>query len=259
MFHHNSQVNPIFKSGKLDAAVLLIHGFTGTPDCMRPQANHLNALGFTVSVPLLAGHGTTKENLAKTRWQDWYESCRKEFVQLAEKYSAVYVAGLSLGGVLALKIAQDYPQGPTAIACLATPIFLKSWVSVILPSVMNTPVRFLYRYQKKAAADIRDPMARKNYFNIGEMPLTCIDSLMKLQKLVKRDLAKIHCPTLLIHSRYDSTAPYESMSAIAQGISSTTTETITLENSFHLITIDYEKEIVNTKLSDFFSRFLLLK
>ncbi|OVE81236.1 hypothetical protein BVY03_04295, partial [bacterium K02(2017)] len=109
MFHHNPQINPIFKKGNKDVGVLLIHGFTATPDCMRYLANHLNSLGFSVSAPLLAGHGTTKENLAKTNWQDWYESCHQIFRKMQQDYSHIFVAGLSLGGLLALKLAQDYP------------------------------------------------------------------------------------------------------------------------------------------------------
>lgn len=256
MFHHSSQINPIFKSGKADAAVLLIHGFTGTPDCLRPLANHLNSLGYTVSAPLLAGHGTTKENLAQTRWPDWYETVHTEYKKLAEKYNQVFVGGLSLGGLLTLKLCEEFPQGITAFAAMATPLFLKAWVQAVLPLVMNTPAKIFYRYQKKAIADVKDPEAAKNYFSTDEMPLNCIESLMKLQGIVKRDLSKIHMPALIIHSRYDSTAPYQSMGYLAEHISSTTTETVTLENSFHLITIDFEKEIVSKKVGDFFGRFV---
>lgn len=256
MFHHNSQIDPIYKRGKADAAALLIHGFTGTPDCLRPLANHLHYLGFTVMAPLLAGHGTTREALAKTTWQDWYETVQTTFLELQEKHGHVYVAGLSLGALLTLKLAEDYPQALDAIACLSTPLYLNRWVNAFLPLVVHTPIRHVYQYQRKVDVDVKDPLAKKNFWNITEMPIRCIHSLTQLQKITRGNLAKIAAPTLLIHSRYDSTAPYDSMGIISNNISARVTETVTLENSFHLITLDYEKTLVSQKVGQFFLRFL---
>lgn len=256
MFHHSTQINPIFKQGSYDAAVLLIHGFTGTPDSMRPLANSLHDEGFTVSVPLLAGHGTTRENLARSGWQDWYDTAATHFLDLKQHYSAVFVGGLSLGGLLALRLAQVYPQEVTALASLATPLTLSTWVTLAVPLIVHTPLKFVYPYQRKAKADVKDPNARKNYWSIHDMPITCIHSLMQLQHLVRQELARVVCPTLLIHSRYDATAPYKSMNDIAKNISANITETITLKNSFHLVTIDYDKNLVGQRVGAFFLRFL---
>lgn len=256
MIHHNAQIDPIFKKGKADAAVLLLHGFTGTPDSMRPLANHLHYLGFTVSVPLLAGHGTTKENLAKTGWESWYDSAQRAFTELQEKHSHVFIAGLSLGSLLTLKLAEDYPQAIDAIACLSTPLHLKTWIHMLLPVIVHTPLNQFYRYQRKMDIDIKDPLAKKNFWNIGDMPIACIYSITLLQKAVQQKLSRITAPTLLMHSRYDSTAPYDSMSQISGQIASRITETITLENSFHQITLDYERSLVSQKVGQFFLRFL---
>lgn len=253
--HHNPQIDPIYKKGKKDAAVLLIHGFTGTPDAMRPLANHLHGLGFTVSAPLLDGHGTTKENLARSNAETWYQSSRQAFLTLQEQHSKVFVAGLSLGGVLALKLAQEYPQVIHGLSCLATPIHLHTWVRMAMPFVRYTPLKYLYSYQKKARLDVKDPLVVKNYWHVKEMPVNCIQSLMDLQEEVRNGLTKVISPTLIIHSRYDSTAPYESMNYICKHISAPVTETITLENSYHLITVDYEKDRVSEKTGEFFSRF----
>lgn len=256
MFHHNAQVDPIYKKGQNQGAVLLLHGFTGTPDSMRSLANHVHALGFTVSVPLLAGHGTTKESLSKTGWKDWYDSASHAFLELKEKHSHIAVCGLSLGGLLTLRLAEDYPQAIHAIACLATPLYLKTWAQLLVPLVAQTPLANLYPYQKKFSVDVKDPQAKVNYWNIEEMPVSCVNSIIKLQTAVRQDLGKITAPTLLIHSRYDSTAPYGSMGDIARRIAAQVTETVTLENSFHLVTLDYEKEAVAQRVGLFFSRFL---
>lgn len=255
MFYH-SQINPIYRKGKKDAAVLLIHGFTGTPDIMRPLANHLHEQGYTVLAPLLAGHGTTRENLAASTWQDWYGTCVAAFEDLKDDHQKIFVAGLSLGGILALKLAEDHPSAFRAAACLSTPLFLEKWVHYALPAIMSTPLRYIYRYQKKMTLDVKDQSVINNIWNITEMPIASIYSLTKLQKVVYKNLAKVIAPTLLIHARSDSTASYENMNVIAGGISSAVTETVTLENSHHLITVDFEKDVVNRKVADFFGRFV---
>jgi carboxylesterase len=255
MYHH-SQVNPIYKKGRGRAGALLIHGFTGSPDIMRPLANHLNDLGLTVFAPLLAGHGTTKENLAASTWRDWYGTVNKAFEELKAECSAICVAGLSLGGVLALKLAEDRPEDIRALTCLATPLVLDGWVRLALPAILNTPLKLFYRYQKKAGLDVKDASVKTNVWNIAEMPLASIASLTELQAEVKSALSRVATPTLLIHARADSTAPYANMQMIAAGISSTVTETVTLENSYHLVTVDFEKELVNRKVAEFFSRFV---
>lgn len=252
---YNPQITSIFRKGKKTAAVLLLHGFTGTPDSMRHTANQLHDMGFTVSAPLLAGHGTTKEKLAESTWKNWYKTAETEFINLTKDYKQVFVVGLSMGGVLGLKLAQDHADKLTGLTCLATPVFLSSWVRVLLPLIATTPLGLFYQYQAKSNPDVKDPVAGKNYWSITDMPLSCIRSLMDLQTRVRAKLDQVTTPTLLIHSRYDSTAPYESMGYITQHISSTITETLTLENSFHLITIDYEKDLVAQKTGEFFLRF----
>lgn len=253
---NNPQIDTIFKRGDNGAGVLLLHGFTGTPDSMRPVVNALHAQGFTVLAPLLAGHGMTAEKLAQTGWNDWLATAQKSFSELKENCSKVYVGGLSLGALLTLKMATLYPQSIEAIACLATPLYLKAWVRGLLPVVMNSPAKSFWKYQKKMDIDVKDPAAKENFWNIDQMPLSCIASLMDLQHDVRENLWKIQTPTLLIHSRHDSTAPYDSMNRVAAAIGSSVTETVTLENSFHIITLDYDKELVADKVCDFFKRFL---
>lgn len=254
--HHNPQIDPIFKRGTNGAGVLLIHGFTGTPDSMRPVVNKLHDDGFTVSAPLLAGHGTTPENLAETSWKDWFQSAQSAYMDLHEKCSKIFVTGLSLGALLTLKLAMEYPQSISAISCLATPLYLKSWASNLLPIIWHTPIRILYKFQKKLGVDIKDPMAKENFWNYDRMPISCIISITDLQKSLRDSLANIQTPVLLMHSRHDSTASYESMNEVASQASSAITETITLENSYHVITLDYERELVANKVSSFFERFL---
>lgn len=254
--HHNPQIDPIYKRGTNGAGALVIHGFTGTPDSVRPVVNALHDEGFTVTAPLLKGHGTTPEDCSKTNWKDWYASAQNAYIELQEKCSKIFVCGLSLGSLLSLKLALDYPQSISALACLATPLYLRAWVRSLLPLVSYTPLNALWKYQKKYKVDIKDPEAANNFWNYDLMPLSCIASITELQTLIRDQLLSIKSPLLLAHSRHDSTAPYNSMNIVATNVSSAITETVTLENSYHVITIDYDKELVSQKVTDFFKRFI---
>ena len=90
--------------------VLVLHGFTGSTQTVRDWAAHLAAAGLTVRAPLLAGHGGTWQDLAKAGWTDWYADASRAFDSLSQRCSQVFVAGLSMGGCLALRLAET--QGP---------------------------------------------------------------------------------------------------------------------------------------------------
>jgi len=252
MNQHSPQIDPIFKTGTLDAAILVIHGFTASPDSMRPLINHLNELGFHVEAPLLAGHGRTLEQLSQSRWTDWYDTVQVALKKLKEKHRQVFVTGLSLGGVLTLKLAEEFDYEIDGIACLATPVFLEPWVHVTLSLLAHTPLRLIYKYHNKGETSVKDPEALKNYWHIKKMPVNCLISLVNLQKKVRMGLQNITADTLLIHSLHDTSAPYENMEYIERNLKSPFIETVTLENSFHLITLDYDKDIVNQSVGDFF-------
>lgn len=254
--HHNPQIDSLYKKGHNGAAVVLLHGFTGTPDSMRPLANKLHEEGFTVIAPLLAGHGTTPEKCAQTKWPDWIHTAEQAVESAKSQCEKVFVAGLSLGSLLTLKLAIDSPEKISGIACLATPLFLHAWPAALLPLVNSTPLKFFWKYQKKFGVDMKDESAKENFWNYDSMPLACISSLIDLQHIVRKMLNKVTAPILLMHSRHDSTAPYASMNQVAQAVASNITETVTLENSYHIITLDFEKELVATKVTDFFKRFL---
>ena len=86
--------------------VLLCHGFTGSPQSLRPWAEYLADAGLSVSLPRLPGHGTTWQEMARTRWEDWYAEVDRGFEDLAKRASEVFVMGLSLGACLALRLAE---------------------------------------------------------------------------------------------------------------------------------------------------------
>lgn len=231
---------------------LLIHGFTATPECLQSLADPLKKAGFIVEAPLLAGHGTTARELSKTTWEDWYESVKVAFQSLQKKTDSVCVAGISLGGLLSLMLASEFPV--RRLALLATPAIFKGFLTeTVLPLVGNSFLNLLYQYQPKwGGPAINDPVSRAAFKSYTKMPVKSIMEIVKVQKEVQTRLAGINIPTLIIHSPHDTTAPYESMAYLKEHLGSKTIKTVTLERSNHVITMDYEKDLVAREVTQFF-------
>lgn len=249
------QIHSIFQKGSSENGALVIHGFTATPDINRSIIQKLNQKGFTVIAPLLAGHGRTPEQCAQTNWRDWYNSVEEAYFALKKITKHQFIVGHSLGGLLTLKMLIQYPNQFLAAGLLATPLFLARWIQWLLPVVWHSPIKHIYRFQKKKTPDIKDRSALANFWNYSKMPVNNVVSITELQKLIQNQLTQIETPLILMHAKEDSTAPYESMAAIASGVQSKITEMITLKNSYHQIPIDFEKEYVANKIYEFFSKF----
>ncbi len=231
---------------------LLLHGFTATPESLGLLTTSLKEKGFLVEAPLLPGHGTTARDLGEKTWQDWYEGAVGAYQKLKGKVDSVCVAGLSMGGLLTLMLASEFPVD--RIALLATPvIFVGFMTDVVLPLVGNTPLHHLYQYHPKfVGGAINDPEARKDFVSYTKMPIKGIMQILKLQVEVKKRLPSIHVPALIVHSVRDTVAPYQNMEFIKNHLGTKTVKTVTLERSNHVITLDYDKNLVCEEVVDFF-------
>jgi len=229
---------------------LLIHGFTATPECLDSLASPLRKAGFIVEAPLLPGHGTTVEDLLKTTWQEWYQTVIDSFKKL--QGGSVCVAGLSLGGLLGLYLASEFPID--RLALLATPVFFTGFLErKVLPIFANSPLKKIYRYQRKwMGSAISDPEGRRRFKSYEEMPIQAIWEVVKLQRLVQGRLATVRSPTLILHSPHDNTAPFENMDYLKRHLGSRVIQTATLKRSNHVLTMDYERDRVAQEILEFF-------
>lgn len=237
--------------------VLLIHGFTATPACLESLAQPLRQNGFVVRAPLLAGHAQTEELLKKTTWPEWYAGVQDELTKLQKETDRQFVAGLSLGGLLTLRLASERLASEfklSGMALLATPLVFRSLAAkVLLPLIGNTPLQRLYPYQRKwAGPAINDPAGREQFKSYVKMPIAAIMEIVRLQHELAPRLAQITTPTLILHARHDTTAPYENMEIIRKALVSAPVETVTLERSDHVLTMDYEKKEVAERVVKFF-------
>jgi len=253
MAHWDS--NPIYFEGG-ETGILLLHGFTGSPDCMGYVAEAMAKAKFTVCAPLLAGHGTHYSHLENTHWQDWYQSAERAFLDLRSRCKKIMVAGLSMGGLLAIHLGHQYPKAVTALGLMATPVFLDGFlVRSVFPTIWKTPLRHLYRYQNKYILSINDPKARKRYQTYEKIPVKSVASLLDFQKIARAELKHIYQPTIVIHSLHDETVSYGNLDYIKAVVASDEVKTLSLKKSNHIITVDYEKDEVAKALIKFFKKY----
>lgn len=225
--------------------VLLVHGFTGTPSEMRLLGEHLHTQGFTVLAIRLPGHGTDPHDMESTHWRHWYGGAVDGFHLLRGMCETVQVVGLSMGGLLSLKLASEYPVD--SVVALSTPVFLANRRIKWLPLY-----RLFYRYVPKK---IRDYDIDPQYFvGYDTTPLSCLSSLLELIQIVSRDAASITCPVLLVQSRREHTVRPESATYLLERIGSLQKELFWLEKSGHVVTIDVERELVFRQVAAFVTR-----
>ena len=231
------------KSGALRLAgsktgVLFIHGFTGTPESVEPWARGVHqATGFTVHLPALAGHGTTWQELNATSWRDWYESVEREFLELSESCDRVFVAGFSVGGALALRLAQKYGKKIEALLLLNPSIYDESKFYLVLPVVKH-----FIPSLKSGVMDVHKPASVR--LSYDRLPLKALDSLRKLWADVETNLDSVSNPLFIGYSLQDHVVNPLNSETIINNVASTEIREVIFEDSYHNVSIDYDAEIL---------------
>jgi carboxylesterase len=228
--------------------VLCLHGLTGTPYEVAPLAHALAAAGFSVSAPLLAGHGQTTAVLAATRWQDWLASAEAAFEQLVQTSGGgrVAVLGFSMGGLLALRLARLRPDGISALVALSVPLRLRPWQIAaarawrLLPGFLHRGPLAVMR-KRGGGSDVTDAEVRRENPGLPEIPLRGIAEVVELGARIRRDLAFIKQPTLVAHGGLDHTVDLQASVELASGLASEVVNRLWLPRSAHLIGVDVEQ------------------
>lgn len=229
-----------------DVGVLLVHGFTGSPKSMKPWAYHLAEAGYTVSVPRLPGHGTSWQEMNKTRWQDWYGEAERELRDLSRRCGQVFVMGLSMGGSLTLRLAEEHP----AIAGL---VIVNPAVHTERPDRHLLPVlRHMVPAFPGISNDIKKPGQNEGAYT--KIPLQAAYSLQQLWATVRRDIAQVRQPLLVMRSTDDHVVEPSNSEWIVEHVSSEDLTFIELENSYHVATLDYDAELIFSESLEFVER-----
>jgi carboxylesterase len=211
--------------------VLLSHGFTGTPQSMRPWAEHLAAAGLTVRCPLLPGHGTRWQDMNDTTWDDWFGAVESAFDDLRRTCSTVFVMGLSMGGTLVLRLAELRAEQVTGIVVVNTSLATERKDAKLLPLAKRVVGSF-----PGIASDIKKPGVTELAYD--RLPLKAAWSLQRAWPVVHRDLPSITAPVLVFRSSVDHVVEPVSGRKLMGGLGGGKVEEVVLENSYHVATLD---------------------
>jgi len=220
-----------------EIGVLLIHGFTGSPASMKPWGHELAEEGWTVRVPRLPGHGTKWQDANLTTWHDWYAEAERNLLDLQSRCSHVFVMGLSMGGSLALRLAELHGADITGIVLVNPAVHTERWDRHLLPVLQ----RFVGSFP-----GISNDIAKPDQDEIAydKIPLKAAYSLSDLWQVTKSDLGKVTQPMLLLHSAVDHVVEPSNSEFILANVSSKDASEVVLQDSFHVATLDHDAPII---------------
>ncbi|MGQ0838632.1 alpha/beta hydrolase [Actinokineospora sp.] len=235
--------------GSTEVGVLVSHGFTGSPFSMRPWADRLVAEGFSVRLPLLPGHGTTWQEMNRTGWTDWYGTVDTALRELLERCETVFVFGLSMGGTLCLRLAEEHGSAIAGVV-LVNPSVMTLRKEIKVVSVLSKVVPSI----APISDDIAKPGVTEHAY--ARTPLRAMASLVKLWATVRRDLSKVTQPVLVLHSAGDHVVEPENSRIVLSEVGSADVTEVVLENSYHVATLDHDAPLIFDHSVEFVRRVL---
>ena len=230
-----------------DIGILLVHGFTGSPASMRPWGMALAEEGWTVRVPLLPGHGTRWQDMNLTTWQDWYAEAERTLRDLQSRCRRVFVMGLSMGGSLTLRLAEEKGEAIAGIVLVNPAVHTERWDRHLLPVLKHLVAGF-----PGISNDIAKPGQDEVAYD--KIPLKAAHSLSELWGLTKADLPRITQPILLLHSAVDHVVEPSNSAYILEHVSSTDVHEVVLADSYHVATLDHDADLIVRDSIDFVRR-----
>jgi carboxylesterase len=217
--------------------VLLCHGFTGSPQSLRPWAEYLAAAGLSVALPRLPGHGTTWQEMARTRWEDWYAEVDRAFDELQASCAEMFVMGLSMGGCLALRLAELRGDAIRGLV-LVNPSITADTKLFMLAPVLKLVVPSL----KGIASDVKKPGAAEVGYD--RVPVKAAATLPGLWRITQQHLTELTQPVLAFRSATDHVVGPASMKLLRDALPPAQLEVRELADSYHVATLDHDAEVI---------------
>ena len=223
---------------------LVLHGFTGNPQSMRGLALALADAGLTVEMPLLPGHGTEVADLVPTRWEDWSGAADAAYLDLAARCDSVVVVGLSMGGMLAVWLAEHHPE--VAALALVNPM-------VTAPDADAVGfVQAMIDNGDELAPGVGSDIAMEGALESAypELPLRAALSLFAGAAEVESGLGSVTCPVLVFTSTQDHVVDPRSSALLVERAKGPV-EQVVLDRSYHVATLDYDKDEIEARTVEF--------
>ena len=256
----------LFEGGR--TGVLLIHGLGGTPLEMKSLGRRLVDTGATVLCCQLAGHCGTEKQLIETRWQDWQASAEAALSRLAERCDTILVGGLSMGAVLAARLAAEEPRRVQGLIMLAPTLWYDGWsipwYSFLLRMFISWPFVKRYRFVEREPYGLKDERVRAVVASammsgdsaaagLVATPAPALKEMWRLVDAVKPQLPSVRQPTLLVHAREDDIAGLSNAHFLQRKLGGLV-ETLILDDSYHLVTVDRQRGVMMESAARFVSR-----
>jgi len=227
-----------FEGGK--TGVLLIHGFTGTTSSMKPMGEYLSARGLTVLGPRLPGHGTDVKDQGRFTYNDWIATAETALAELQGMCDTVFVSGLSMGGTLTLYMGEQHSDTLAGIMPISAPAVrlaqgAQNGLLKLIPVLKHVMKTF-----PGPGNDLKDPGVTEVAYE--KLNTSALHELTRLIKYVDSNLGRITVPIRVFHSRDDHVVPPENAPYIYEHVSSTDKDLVWLDNSYHVSTLDFDKE-----------------
>jgi carboxylesterase len=247
---------------------LLIHGLGGTPMELRYVAHGLAGAGHSVHVPQLAGHCGTVDQLKATHWTDWYDSVEREHDRLKGRCGAVVVGGLSVGSILALHLAAMRPESVNGLALYAPSLWLDGWGvpwhASLFRLVTQKWCADWFPFAERHPWGIKDPRLRSlveraiksgdsSRAGVAALPGSLMLELRWLVQRVRSEIGDVCQPALIIHPREDDRASLRNLHFLQSSLGGLT-ETVVLSDSYHLVTLDRQRQLVVARTLEFAQR-----
>jgi carboxylesterase len=236
------------------AAVLLLHGFTGSPWEVRPLGEALAARGYHVHAPLLPGHGTDPEGMLGVTDQQWLEASREALRGLSG-HRTVFLAGLSMGALLSLVLAHEQPTAVRALALMAPVWRLKPLNGRLLRRLRNLPVPFLFdQWTTKERSDIEREEVHAQNPLLKRYPLARLRDLFRVQDLARAAAPSVRQPALVVAARQDHVVDFPGVHELVRALPDA--RLLVLERGFHILPRDHDRALLATEVTAFFDRHL---
>jgi len=217
--------------------VLLCHGFTGSPQSLRPWAEYLAEAGLSVSLPRLPGHGTTWQEMAHTRWEDWYAELDRAFDELRARSDEVFVMGLSMGGCLALRLAELRGPAISGLVIVNPSVTADTRLFVLAPVL-----KFVVPSLKGITSDIKkDHVSEVGYERI---PVKAAATLPGLWRTTQARLSDVTQPVLVYRSTVDHVVGPASLRVLREALPARQLEVRECPDSYHVATLDNDAQVI---------------
>lgn len=251
-----------------NVGVLLIHSLGGTPLELKYVAQGFAREGYTVECPMLPGMTNGTDVLSLARWQDWFAEVERVFDELSAKCDTILVGGLSAGAILALKLARERSDKVSGVLAFAPTLWPNGWA---VPWTFNfyrlVHTRWfarLFKFNQRAPYGIKDERIRKfmtdafkaenrSIEEVYARPGVMVLEFCRLVWHMRHRLSDIKVPTLIVHPRDDDQSNLKNALKLQRGLSGPV-EAVILDDCYHIVTLDRQRDLVLDRALDFSTR-----